>query len=873
MVSSTCAEHTPRRPIRPLALHQPLPIDALLPQLESAAQQEGSTVLLLAPPGAGKTTRVPLALLRCLAPTAATPSPPSPSSPAPASGKAQAADGNRRIWMLEPRRLAAKAAAERLAAELDESVGATVGYSVRLESRTSGATRLEVLTTGLFLRRLQADPALEGVAALILDEFHERGAELDLALALVRQARELLRPDLRLVVMSATLNLEPLRRQLPRARVLQSEGRSHPVTVEHQPPRPDERLERQVLRALEQHWLPRPEERVNGRGTALVFLPGLREINQCQRLMGSAAWASDIECVALHGNLALKQQSQAIQAARGPGGKVVLATAIAESSLTIEGVELVIDSGLSRANRFDPRSGMDGLITRPASLASAEQRAGRAGRLGPGRCVRLWSPAEQARRPAFDPPELLEADPVPIALQLAQWGDPLGEQLPWLDPPRSAALLEARQLLEQLGALDADGFLTSHGHQLARLGLHPRLGHLLLVGAGLGAAPLAAELAVLLSERDPLDRREVGCDLLRRLDWLRRQPRGSVLQRLRQQWLDQLERAPGPPPPTPAAAAAGAGAEAELAAELVAAAYPERVALVRAEQPQRFLMRGGRGALLPPHDPLLGSEALAIASVDGLGQEARILLALPLSRAGLRSEAERQGQWRQQARWDSQAGRVRCEETLELGALVLERRPWRGAGGEAVRVALLEGLRERGLEVLPWSAASRQLQARLQLLHSHLGAPWPQRDNDSLLKDLDQWLSPHLDSIQSLTDLQGLNLVEALWGELPWALRSELERLLPARLTLPGGKPAALDYGSGEPVLAVKLQSLFGMECTPTVLEGRLPVTVHLLTPAGRPAAITQDLAGFWRGSYRDVRRELRGRYPKHAWPEHPCTG
>lgn len=774
--------------------------------------------------------------------------------------------------MLEPRRLAAKAAAERLAAELGESVDNTVGYSVRLESRTSSATRLEVLTTGLFLRRLQADPALEGLGALILDEFHERGAEIDLALALVRQARELLRPDLRLVVMSATLNLEPLRQQLPQAQVLQSEGRSHPVAVEHQLPRPEERLEKQVLRALEQHWLPQRGER----GTVLVFLPGVREIGQCQRLIAASDWGGAIECVPLHGNLPLQEQSHAIRPARGAGGKVVLATAIAESSLTIEGVGLVIDSGLSRANRFDPRSGMDGLITRPASLASAAQRAGRAGRLGPGRCLRLWSPAEQARRPPFDPPELLEADPVPIALQLAQWGDPLGEHLPWLDPPRPAALREARQLLAQLGALDANGTLTVHGRQISQLGLHPRLGHLLLLGAAMGAAPLAAELAVLLSERDPLDRRDAGCDLLRRLDWLRRQPRGSVVQRLQQQWLEQLQRpgsAQGPIPQTAIPAAHQSGEEADLAARLVAAAYPERVALARAEQPQRYLMRGGRGAVLPPHDPLLGSEALAIAAVDGVGQDARILLALPLSKASLLPEAERSGSWRQQARWDSQTGRVRCEETLELGALVLERRPWRAAGGAVLRAALLQGIQERGLEVLPWSPASRQLQARLSLLHQHRGAPWPNRHADVLLQDLDGWLGPQLEGWQTLAELQQLNLVEALWGDLPWTLRGELDRLLPTQLPLPGGRPAPIDYSGGEPVLAVKLQSLFGLEHTPTVLEGQLAVTVHLLTPAGRPAAITQDLAGFWRGSYKDVRRELRGRYPKHAWPEDPSAG
>lgn len=804
---------------------------------------EGATVLLQAPPGAGKTTRVPLAMRRSL-----------DTNPAASPGK---------LWMLEPRRLAAKTAAQRLAAELGESVGGTVGYSVRLESRLSERTRLEVLTTGLFLRRLQSDPALEGVAGLILDEFHERGAELDLALALVRQARELLRPDLRLVVMSATLDLKPLQEQMPAATVLRCPGRRFPVAVEHQPPRPAERLERQVLRALEQHWLP---QRRAGE-TVLVFLPGLGEIQRCQQLIETVDWAEDIECIPLHGSLPLAQQSRAIAPASAPGGKLVLATAIAESSLTIDGVTLVIDSGLSRCSRFDPSSGMDGLVTRPASLASAEQRAGRAGRLGPGRCLRLWSPAERSRRPPFDPPSLLEVDPVPIALHLAQWGDPLGQDLPWLDPPRPAALLEARQLLEQLGALDATGALGGHGRQLAQLGLHPRLSHMLVMGARQGRADLACELAVLLSERDPLERREAGSDLLHRLDWLRRQPRGHAMQRLCRQWRDQLQgvvRSQPSPDPAP---------EAEAAALLVAAAYPERLALVRADQPHRYLMRSGRGAVLPPHDPLLGSEALAIAAVDGAGQDARVQLALPLSRAALLREAESQGHWEREARWDGEGGRVRCEQSLRLGALILERRPWRDADGPSVQAALLQGIRERGLERLPWTAASRQLQARLCLLHSLRGAPWPDCSDAYLRQELEHWLAPHLGGLQSLAELQQLNLAEALWGDLPWQLRQELERLLPAQLSLPSGRRAALRYDSGEAVLAVKLQELFGIAVTPTVLEGQLPVTVHLLTPAGRPAAITQDLPGFWRSGYREVRRDLRGRYPRHAWPEDPTAG
>jgi ATP-dependent helicase HrpB len=392
-----------------------------------------------------------------------------------------------------------------------------VGYSVRFESRTSAATRLEVVTTGLFLRRLQADPALEGVACVIFDEFHERQAEADLALALMRQARSLLRPELRLLVMSATLDLAPLAEELDGAAVISCEGRSHPVAVAYQPPRPDERLEHQVLRALEGHWLAEPEPR----GTALVFLPGLGELETARRSIADTRWGEALEVALLHGQLPLAAQGRAIGAPRGAAGKVVLATSVAESSLTIAAVTLVIDSGLSRRSRFDPATGMDGLVTQPASQASAEQRRGRAGRLGPGRCVRLWSPAEQQRRPAFDPPELLEVDPLPIVLQLAEWGGAEDEALPWITAPPPRPLAEARDLLRQLGGVDGRGRITSHGRAMARLGLHPRLAHMLLRARERGWEAMATAVAVLLSERDPLDRREAGSDLMRRLDWLR----------------------------------------------------------------------------------------------------------------------------------------------------------------------------------------------------------------------------------------------------------------------------------------------------------------------------------------------------------------
>ena len=446
----------------------PLPIDAVLPEILERLEAVGSTLLLHAPPGAGKTTRVPLALLHRLQ-------------------EQRSQDERHTVLMLEPRRLAAKAAAQRLAASLKQAVGETVGYRVRLEQRCSKATRLEVLTDGLFLRRLQGDPALAGVSCVIFDEFHERRADTDLALALLRESRPLLAPELRLLVMSATLDLTPLARQLPEAAVICSEGQSFSVDLAYQPPRPQETLAQQVVRGLEQHWL---EGRSAGE-TVLVFLPGQREILHCQRAIQATGWGAELELAPLHGGLPLGAQSAAMREASNEAGKVVLASAVAESSLTIAGVRLVIDSGLSRRSRFDPGTGMDGLVTVPASQASATQRRGRAGRLGPGRCLRLWSPAEQQRRPLFDLPELLERDPLPVALQLAQWGAGAGASLPWLDPPPKLPLLAAIDLLGQLGATDVQGHITAHGRAMAQLGLHPRLAHMLLQARGRNQLPLA----------------------------------------------------------------------------------------------------------------------------------------------------------------------------------------------------------------------------------------------------------------------------------------------------------------------------------------------------------------------------------------------
>lgn len=842
-----------------------LPIDAHLVAILEALPTGGS-LLLQAPPGAGKTTRVPLALLDAI----------------PADEGA--------ILLLEPRRLAARAAASRLAAGLREPVGERVGYRVRLEQRCSKATRLEVVTDGVFLRRLQGDPALGGVACVIFDEFHERRAEADLALALLREARQVLHPELRLLVMSATLNLNPLAESLPEAAVITSEGRSHPVAISHQAPRPDESLAHQVQRALEQHWLDQRQERE----TALVFVPGQREINQVQRQLEGLAWARELEITPLHGLLSLAEQSAAIRAAEARAGKVVLATAVAESSLTIEGVTLVVDSGLSRRSRFDPGTGMDGLVTVPASLASADQRSGRAGRQGSGRAIRLWSPAERQRRPAFDPPELLEADPLPMALQLAEWGAGLGEELPWIDPPPSAGLQEARQLLTQLQALDPKGHLSNHGRSMARLGVHPRLAHMLLRADAIGAFPLAAQLAVLLSERDPLRPQEAGVDLISRLDWLQRggkHPLHQLVRRQQQQWRrllgeGQLAAADSSDAERPLGArdrSQGAAGEPRrqgarrdqpasdwAVAELVSWAFPDRLALARGTGPGRYRMRQGQGAVLPEGDPLTGAEALVVARADGEGQDARIQLAVRCPRALLEERAQQEGTWEEVVSWDPIQERVRCERERRLGALVLEREPW--SGGDPARIAstLLEAVLERGLEALPWNARARQLQQRLSLLHQQLGPPWPDRRDPELQACLSTWISPWLEGMTSLQELRSLDLIELLWGELAWELRVQLEELLPQAVSIPSGRQASLDYSRGEPVLAVKLQEMFGAKETPTVLNGRLPITVELLSPANRPVAITRDLESFWASGYGEVRRELRGRYPRHPWPEDP---
>lgn len=830
-----------------------LPILDALPALRDALRT-GPTAVLVAPPGAGKTTVVPLALL---------------DEPWVAG---------RRLVMLEPRRLAARAAAERMANLLGERAGETVGYRMRMETRISARTRIEVVTEGVLARLLHADPALEAYAAVIMDEFHERSLHADLGLALVQQSRELLRGDLRLLVMSATLEAEPVAAlvggDVP-APVIRSEGRSYPVEVRWRPPRAEQSLESAVAGAVREAL-----DTVDG--DLLVFLPGAAEIRRAQDVLLRALEADSrprrVRVLPLHGSLPPAEQDAALAPAAPDERKVVLATAIAETSLTIEGVRGVVDAGLARVPRFDPRSGMARLTTTRVSQASAEQRRGRAGRVAPGVCWRLWAEHEHVTLPPRATPEILEADLAPLALELAAAGVRDASELAWLDAPPAAALAQARALLFALGAVDADGRVTPHGRAMADLPVHPRLAHLLLVARELGRDALAAacDLAALLGERDVV-RGEGGpppADLRARLALVAgegaselvtglpgaRADRGTV-HRVRQQARALRRRLRVPP------GARSDGADVGL---LVALAYPERVAQ-RREAAGRYLMRGGTGAALPPDDPLAREPWLAVAETDGRRPEARIALAAPVDGAVI---ARRFAAWvevDEAVEWDERTDAVVARRRERLGAIVLREVPLREVDDERVATALLGWIRRAGLDALPWSPAARRVRERLAFAHRLEPDEWPDVRDAALLASLEDWLLPFLHGVRRRDELARVDLQEALLAMLAWPQRAALDALAPTHVTLPSGTRAAVDYADPEnPVLAVRLQELFGVSETPTVGGGRVPLLLHLLSPARRPVQVTRDLAGFWRTSYHDVRKEMKGRYPKHAWPEDP---
>ncbi|WP_417780709.1 ATP-dependent helicase HrpB [Stutzerimonas xanthomarina] len=825
-----------------------LPIDEALPALRQALLARDEAVLE-APPGAGKTTRVPLALL---------------DEPWLAG---------QTILMLEPRRLAARAAAERLASELGEKAGETVGYRIRLESKVGPNTRIEVVTEGILARRLQDDPTLDGVGLVIFDEFHERSLDADLALALTLNARVLLRDEpLKLLLMSATLEGARLSSLLDDAPVVRSEGRMYPVTQRWgRPFQAGERIEPRVVQTVLQAL---DEES----GSVLVFLPGQAEIRRVnETLSEQLSGCRDVLLCPLHGELELMAQRAAIEPAPAGKRKVVLATNIAETSLTIEGVHVVVDAGLARVPRFDPGSGMTRLETRRISRASATQRAGRAGRLEPGVCYRLWSEDQHAQLAAYGDAEILQADLAGVALQLARWGvEP--DELAWLDVPPAAAYRQAQDLLQRLGALSRNtqgGWkLTAHGQAMAELPAHPRIGHLLLRGQALGLAPLAADLAALLVERD-IQRGGGGADISIRLGLLDGSAgRHAGAQRVRQlaRQFRGLLRGPTVPAPEDATHHRWHGA-------LLAFAYPDRIARQRREGSGEYRLANGRAAVFGEPDALMKEPWLVIAELGSRqGQrEERIYRAAALDPALFDDELAEQVSVRDELEWDEREGVLRAERQRRVGELVLSREPLPGLDDEARARALLGLVRRKGLDLLPWTPELRQWQARISLLRqldlaAGADSAWPDVSDDALLARLEDWLLPYLGKVSRLAHFAQLDLKAMLATLLPWPLPQRLDEMAPVSIGVPSGSRVRLDYSESPPVLAVRLQELFGLADTPRIAGGRQPVKLHLLSPARRSVQVTQDLASFWANTYLEVKKDLKGRYPKHYWPDDPLV-
>jgi ATP-dependent helicase HrpB len=840
--------------------HSGLPIDQALPELRRALQGHASAVLT-APPGAGKSTVVPLALL---------------DEPW-AVGK--------RILMLEPRRLAARAVALRMAQTLAEAVGRTVGYRMRLDTRVSRDTRIEVVTEGVLTRMLQTDPALEGIAAVLFDEYHERSLQADLGLALVLDARESVTPDLKILVMSATLEGSAVARLLGDAPVVAAHGRRFPVQTRYagkgMPPLPEvgpargtqespEALTARVVRrALEEE-----------QGDVLVFLPGAREIHRVRALLeGTLPAASSgtgrLQVLPLYGELSSEEQEAALMPARAGSRRVVLATNIAETSLTIPGVRVVVDSGLARRLRFDPATGMSRLETERISRASAEQRQGRAGRVEPGVCYRAWSEGAQRSLAPFSPPEIAEADLAPLALELASWGARDAAQLRWLDPPPAAMLASARDLLGRLGALTADGRITPHGRDMARLGTHPRLAHMLLRAREIGCLPLAANIAALLSERDLL-RGTAGArdaDIRGRIEALQGEGQSgeidrSALQRVRRGAQDLLRQLGAPAHSTADDSQAGASA-----GGLLALAFPDRIGRQRQGGEGRFTLTNGRGAHFAEPQGLSRQELIVAVDLDDRERDARIRLAAPLSRREIEELMASRLERTDSVEWSAREEAVLARRVLRLDGLVLEESPLPQVPQQEAHAAMLEGIRELGIESLPWNREARELQARVAFVRRLGGSyeSWPDLADDALRASAAEWLAPWLDGMTRREHLARLPLLDALLARLSWEHRRELDVLAPGQLTVPSGSHVRIDYlDESAPAVSVRLQEVFGLESSPRLGGGRVPITFKLLSPAQRPVQVTRDLASFWRGAYAEVRKDLRGRYPRHYWPENP---
>ena len=819
-----------------------VPIEEALPRLCLSLRDHPSAVLA-APPGAGKTTRVPMALAQ------------------------EPWLGRRKIMMLEPRRLATRAAARYMAQMLGESVGRTVGYRVRLDTKVGPETRIEIVTDGILTRLLRHDPSLASYGLVIFDEFHERSLQGDLGLALARESQRLFRPDLRLLIMSATLDCSAVSRLLNDAPIIVSEGRSYSVRTSYAVRPITGPIEPAVVSAVRRTLA---EES----GSILVFLPGMAEIRRVERRLRESPLAAGVEVYPLHGDLPQETQEAAISPAPTGRRKIVLATSIAETSLTIEGIRIVVDAGLMRVPRFSPRTGLTRLETVRVTQDAADQRRGRAGRLESGVCYRLWTEAEHQSLLPRRTAEILEADLASLVLELAEWGAGDASDLTWLDPPPTGALIQARRLLVRLGAFDESASITAHGRRLVDLTLHPRLAHMILKAMPLGQGGQACDLAALLSERDILQGPAGwrNSDLRIRLEALRGDASlahgasvNRVLSRHIEQVASQWKRQLG-------ITISQRGAIGPIGL-LLAFAYPDRVAQRQAGSDRRYLLANGRGASFAQEDALAREPYLAVAQVDDSSQWPSILLAAPLVLDELLFHEPDLVGTRDFVVWDAASETVLAGRRRQFGELILEDRPLLDPDPAQITAALLSGVKRAGLSRLPWTKELRQWQARVLFARRTDREParWPDVSDQALLDTLEAWLGPFVQGMRSLHQVRGLNLTEALQSLLSWEQRKHLDRLAPSHLMVPSGSQIRLDYEAGErPVLAVKLQEMFGCRDTPLVGGGTVPVIIHLLSPAGRPVQVTQDLASFWASTYGEVKKELRGRYPKHPWPDDP---
>ncbi|WOX05764.1 ATP-dependent helicase HrpB [Microbulbifer pacificus] len=831
-----------------------LPIYEVLPALLDTLNTHNNAVLQ-APPGAGKTTAVPLALLQ------------SPWLE------------GRKIIMLEPRRLAARSAAARMAELLGEPVGKTIGYQIRAERKSSGDTRVLVVTEGILTRLLQSDPELTDTALVIFDEFHERNLQGDLALALCLQSQEVLRDDLKLLVMSATLDAEAVSGLLGDAPVITSEGRAYPVDVEYLPHQqvPDDPRQLPALMGRKIRDLIEQQE-----GSLLAFLPGVGEIRQVESdLRDALGQRRDVLIAPLYGDLKKEQQDAAITPCPEGRRKIVLATNVAETSLTIEGIRLVVDSGLMRESRFDPNTGMNRLVTTQISQASATQRTGRAGRLSAGHCLRLWSESTQRGMAKKTSAEILLSDLAPVMLELAQWGVSDVRELRWLDLPPPGPTAQAQELLIELGALDRELRITEHGKKMLSLGTHPRLAHMMLKSAEFGLEEQACLLAALLSERDIFrGEQRWNRDIHKRMEVLSGTSKNNsadfaAIQRIRQQakiWRAQLTGSPQPKTQAPD--------QFDTTGVLLGFAYPDRIAKSRHDRERRFLLSGGRGAHFSHDDELALQDYIVIADLDGHGRDARIQLAARISREALDEYFSDLIETEESVRWDSSAGRAIASIQTRLGKLVLEDKPAQDVSPELLSRALLDAIRQSGLRVLPWSTESENLLERVRFLQSQRenfsdlldSLALPDWTEAALLESMDDWLLPHLSGFSKLDHLKQLDLKNILLTQLEWSSQQRLDELAPSHIQVPSGSRIAIQYGETPPVLAVRLQEMFGLEQTPTILNGRYPLMIHLLSPAQRPVQVTRDLTSFWKNTYQEVKKELRIKYQKHFWPDDPTT-